>query len=116
MANPPVCKIGNYGKLKYEQDKKNKENKKRVQETKTLKIRPVTQEHDLDIEVRRAKEFLARGDKVKIECFFRRREAQYPELGKRNIEYILSKLTDVCKIEKNCEMVVRSMIAIIAPK
>jgi len=111
-----VCRIGNLGKLKYEANKKLKETKKRVQAIKTLKIRPCTHKHDLDTEARKAKEFLIRGDKVKIECRFRPRELSHPHLGKQNIEYILSQLEEVGKVEKNCELIMRSMIVIIAPK
>ena len=113
---PPVCRIGNLGKLKYEATKRQKANRKREQETKTLKIRPDTQTHDLDIDVRKAKEFLLRGDKVKIECRFRNREIEHPHLGHAKIEYIITQLEGVGKVEKNCELIMRSMVAIIAPK
>jgi translation initiation factor IF-3 len=100
-ATPPVCRIGNYGKMKYEANKKQ---------------RPGTQKHDLDIEVKKAREFLIRGDKVKFECRFRNREINFPDLGKQNIEYIISNILDVGKVEKPCELVMRSMIAIVVPK
>jgi translation initiation factor IF-3 len=115
-ATPPVCRIGNYGKMKYEANKKQRENKKREPDLKTLKVRPGTQKHDLDIEVKKAREFLIRGDKVKFECRFRNREINFPDLGKQNIEYIISNILDVGKVEKPCELVMRSMIAIVVPK
>jgi translation initiation factor IF-3 len=113
---PPVCRIGNLGKMKYEASKKQKENRKHIQEVKTLKSRPCTQKHDLDIEVKHAREFLLKGDKVKLECRFRRREISFPKLGQANIEYIISQLEDIGKVEKNCELVMKSMVAILAPK
>jgi translation initiation factor IF-3 len=102
--------------MKYEANKKQRENRKREPELKTLKVRPGTQKHDLDIEVKKAREFLVRGDKVKFECRFRNREINFPDLGKQNIEYIISHLLDIGKVEKQCELVMRSMIAVVVPK
>lgn len=114
-TNPPVCKIANFGKLKYEAKKKSKENKQKVQELKTIKLRPNIHKHDLDIDVAQAKKFLLKGDKVKLECRFRRRELSHPEIGRQKIDYIISQLNDVGKVEKNCELVMTSIVAILAP-
>lgn len=114
-TTPPVCRLGNLGKLKYEANKSKDKNRKREQEVKTLKLRPGTHKHDLDIEVRKAKEFLLKGDKVKLECRFKFREQAHPHLGKANLDYIYEELKDICKIEKPHEMFGKSMILIIVP-
>jgi translation initiation factor IF-3 len=115
-CHPPVYKIGDLGKIRYELEKRQKESRKREPEIKTLKIRPNTHKHDLDIEIKKAREFLTRGDRVRLECRFRSREISFPDLGKANLEYIMAALADISKIEKNCELEMRIMLAILAPK
>lgn len=114
-AELPVCKYGDYGRLHYEQEKRQKENKQKVQKLKTLRVRPCTQAHDLDIEVRKATEFIKKGDKVRIECRFKSREIEHPELGLSNINYIIEKLGDAVKIDKAPELMGKIMSIVVSP-
>lgn len=114
-TKPPVCKLGDYGKLKYESNKKQRENKKREQETKTLRIRPSTGKHDLDIDIRKAESFLQKGDKVKLECRFRRRELSHPEIGRQKLDYMVEALTSLSTIEKNCSLAGNVMTVLLTP-
>ena len=111
-AVPPVCKIMDYGKFKYEMNKKQK--KPRTQETKQIRLNSDIDEHDVQFKVRNANKFLASGDKVKFSVLFRSREITHPELGERLLQRIADEIEGV--VEKTPTMEGRLMIMIVSPK
>jgi len=113
---PPVCKILDYGKLRYQQSIKGGKNKVHQQKLKEIRVRPKTGEHDVDTKVNQARKFLEHNDKVLVNVLFRGRELQHIEEGRRIIEQILEKLVDVAKVEKSPSMEGRRMTAMLAPK
>ncbi|WP_423244929.1 translation initiation factor IF-3 [Hathewaya massiliensis] len=117
-ANPPVCKIMDYGKYVYEQTKKLKEAKKKQKITsiKEVRLSPTIEDHDITIKANNARKFLLAEDKVKVTVRFRGREADYAHIGQRILEEFHSKLEDVCVIEKKAKLEGRNMILILAPK
>jgi translation initiation factor IF-3 len=117
MSRPPVCKIMDYGKYKYEQKRKAAEMKKKqkVVEVKEVKFRPKTGEHDYDTKVRHAKEFLGEGDKVKVTIMFRGREIVHPEIGHDILKRVAEEISEVGQVELAARMEGKSMFMIIAP-
>jgi translation initiation factor IF-3 len=115
-AQPPVCKIADYGKLKYLESKRKRENHKRVQETKSLKISPRISDHDLGITQRKAGEFLAHGDKVRLICQFRNRELSHPELGRERLNRLAAQLSEVGVVESQPALEGRMMTMMLRPK
>lgn len=117
-AVPPVCKIMDYGKYLYEQTKKVKEAKKnqKVVNIKEIRLSPTIEEHDIEIKANRAKKFLKDGDKVKVTVRFRGREADYSYKGNDILNLFVSKIEDVCVIEKPAKLEGRNMVLILAPK
>jgi len=113
---PPVCKILDYGKLRYQQSRKGGKNKVHQQRLKEIRVRPKTGDHDIDTKVNQARKFLEHNDKVLVNVLFRGRELQHIEEGRRIIAAILEKLTDVAKVEKSPSMEGRRMTAMLAPK
>ena len=114
---PPVCKILDYGKMRFENSQKqHKANKARPQKLKEIRVRPKTGEHDVDTKINQARKFLQHKDKVLLNVLFRGRELQHIEEGRRIIDAILEKLADVCKVEKNPSMEGKRMTALLAPK
>jgi translation initiation factor IF-3 len=114
---PPVCRILDYGKLRYQQSRKGtKSGKVHQQKLKEIRVRPKTGEHDVDTKVNQARKFLEHNDKVLVNVLFRGRELQHIEEGQRIIEQILEKLVDVAKVEKAPSMEGRRMTAMLAPK
>src|SRR5262245_54477672 len=114
---PPVCRILDYGKLRYQQSRKgSKGGKVHQQKLKEIRVRPKTGEHDVDTKVNQARRFLEHNDKVLVNVLFRGRELQHIEEGKRIIDQILEKLADCCKVEKAPSMEGRRMTAMLAPK
>ena len=101
-AKPPVCKIMDYGKFKYEQKKKahQAKAKQKVTQIKELRLRPKTEEHDLLIKVKKAKEFLAAGDSVQVNMLFKGREMAHVDVGKALLERFAVETADVCKVER----------------
>lgn len=118
QATPPVCRIMNYGKYKYQQSKKIQEAKKHqtVIQVKEVKIRPRTEEHDLQFKLRHAKRFLSEGNKVKVSMLFRGREIAHPEMGKELLERIIAELKDLMVIEQAPRLEGRNMVMLLAPK
>ncbi len=116
-ANPPVCRIMDYGKYKYEQSKREKEAKKnqKVISVKEVKLRPNIEDHDFLTKAKNASKFLAAGDKVKVTIMFRGREITHPELGKDLCERFAEELASVAKVEKPAKVEGRNMIMILAP-
>lgn len=117
-ANPPVCKIMDFGKFKYREQKKAHEIKikqKKVQ-LKEIKLRPVTDEHDLQIKLRNARRFLDDGDKVKFVVQFRGREMAHQEIGLEHLRRIENELQEIVTIEQRSKVEGRNAIMIVAPK
>jgi len=117
-ADPPVCKIMDFGKFRFEQQKKASEARKRQKqvEIKELKFRPVTDEGDYQIKMRNIRRFLQEGDKVKINIRFRGREMSHQELGRQMAERIEADLGDDVVIESRPRLEGRQMVMLIAPK
>jgi translation initiation factor IF-3 len=118
QAVPPVCKIMDYGRFKYEEKKKQNEARKRQAqiELKEIKLRPKTDEHDVAFKVKHVRRFLEEGDKVKLTVRFRGREITHPETAVRQIEAILGGVLDIGLVEQPARMEGRTMTAIVAPK
>ena len=116
-ATPPVCKIINFGKFKYELAKKDKIQKKHqhVSLLKELRFHPNTDTHDFDFKARHARRFLTEGHKVKATVVFKGREITYKEKGEVLLNRLLERLQDVAKIDQTSHMEGRSMIMILAP-
>ena len=117
-AVPPVVKILDFGKYKYEQQKKKNEAKKKqkVVELKEVKVRPNIDENDYQVKMRHMKEFISEGDKVKVTLRFRGREMAHTELGAKVLERIRTELGEVIKVEQFPKMENRQMIMVLAPK
>uniref|UniRef100_C6DYJ4 Translation initiation factor IF-3 n=1 Tax=Geobacter sp. (strain M21) TaxID=443144 RepID=C6DYJ4_GEOSM len=117
-AVPPVCRIMDYGKFKYQQAKKLAEaKKKQVQvELKEVKLRPKTDTHDLEFKVKHVRRFLEEGNKAKITVVFRGREITHQELGMAALEKFAAELADIALVEVRQKMEGRSMFMIVAPK
>jgi len=117
-AVPPVCRIMDYGKFKYQQSKKMQEaKKKQVQvQLKEVKLRPKTDEHDLLFKIKHVRRFLEDGNKAKITLVFRGREITHMEYGQRALDRFAQDLEDVAIIEVRPKMEGRSMFMIVAPK
>jgi translation initiation factor IF-3 len=117
-AVPPVCRIMDYGKFKYQQSKKMQEaKKKQVQvQLKEVKLRPKTDEHDMQFKIKHVRRFLEEGNKAKITLVFRGREITHMEYGQRALDRFAQELEDVATIEVRPKMEGRSMFMIVAPK
>jgi translation initiation factor IF-3 len=117
QANPPVCKLMDYGKYVYQQRKRQQEaKKKQVQvQLKEVKIRPKTDEHDLQTKLNHVRRFLSKGDRCKITLFFRGREIVHKEHGKEILDNVLSELSDVARVEQEPKFEGRTMNMIVAP-
>ena len=117
-TNPPVCKILDYGKFKYEAQKKKNEAKKKqkIIEVKEIKLRPNIDEHDYQVKMRNVQKFLDEGDKVKVTMRFRGREMAHQELGVNVLNRVRDDTEEVAKIEAFPKLEGRLMIMVIAPK
>lgn len=117
-VRPPVCKIIDYGKWKYDEKKKKNEAKKKSTraETKQIKFRPKTDSHDLAFKTKNARKFLEEGHKVQFEVRFKGRENAHPDTGKALLDRVLGELLDVAKLERAAVYQNRSMIMIVGPK
>ena len=116
-ANPPVCKIMDMGKYKYDLQKKANQAKKKqkVVSLKEIKLRPGTEIHDYNFKIKNAKKFITKGDKVKFTVKFKGREMQYVELGKNLMNRIIEDTKDIAKVETHPKFEGRQMIMIIQP-
>jgi len=116
-STPPVAKIMDYGKFRYDQTKREKENKKAQHQVKVkeVKLSLNISENDLDVKLRQAREFLDKGNKVKITLQFRGREMAHPELGMKIIARVTSTLEDVCMVETPAKMFGRMLNMVVAP-
>lgn len=117
-AEPPVCKILDFGKYKYEQQKKAAEARKnqKVVDIKEIKIRPATEKHDYEVKMRAARRFLEEGDKVKVTMRFRGREMAHQEIGMNLLKKMQEELADIGKTELAPRLEGRQMIMIIGPE
>jgi translation initiation factor IF-3 len=114
---PPVCKILDYGKFRYQQSRKGtKTQKVHQQKLKEIRVRPKTGDHDVETKINQARKFLEHKDKVLVNVQFRGRELQHIDEGRRIITAILEKLVDVAKVEKPPSMEGKRMTAMLAPK
>ena len=113
---PPVCKILDYGKMRFASSQKgNKTGKVRQQKLKEIRVRPKTGDHDVDTKVARARKFLEHNDKVQITVLFRGREMQHQQEGRRVLDLVLEKLADAGKVERPPTMDGRKMTALLMP-
>ncbi len=117
-AVPPVCKITDYGKYKYEQQKKANEarKKQKVVEIKEIKVRPNIDDHDYEVKMKQAKGFISEGDKVKVTLRFRGREMAHQDLGLKVLDRIRTELSEATKVEQMPRLENRQMIMVLAPK
>lgn len=117
-AAPPVCRIMDYGKFRYQQSKKVQVSKKSqtVIQVKEIRIRPKTEEHDLEVKLKHIRKFLEARNKVKISMMFRGREIAYTDIGRKIMEDLKNTLADGCVIDQHPKLEGRNMIMIISPK
>lgn len=117
-AKPPVCRIMDYGKYRYEQSKRDKETKKKqkIIAVKEVKIRPNIEDHDLNVKTKNAIKFLTEGDKVKVTLMFRGREMAHAELGKQLMNRVAEMTGEVANVERHPKVEGRNMIMILTPK
>ena len=118
MARPPVVRIMDYGKFKFEQAKMARQAKKKqhVIHLKEVKYRPGIDDHDFDTKTRHARRFLEEGNKVKVTMMFRGRQVAHPELGKDVLDRVSDELSDIGKIETDAKLEGKNMTMILAPK
>jgi len=111
-ANPPVCRIMDFGKFKYEQSKKDKSNKKKQAtiSVKEIRLRPKIEEHDYEFKAKHARKFIEAGNKVKVTVMFRGREMAHKEFGKRILDRMIEDLSDVAKVASPPAMEGRFMV------
>jgi translation initiation factor IF-3 len=116
-ANPPVCKIMDFGKYKYEQDVRRKESRRKTSNVviKEMKFRPKIDEHDYTTKTKHVERFLNEGSKVKITIMFRGREMAHPELGKKILDRIAEQVKDVGNVEAAPRVDGRNMLMVLAP-
>jgi translation initiation factor IF-3 len=117
-ADPPVCKILDYGKYKYEEQKKKNEarKKQKIIEVKEIKLRPGIDEHDYDVKMRSMVKFIEEGDKVKVTMRFRGRELAHQDLGMNVLMRVRDDLDEIAKVEQFPRMEGRQMIMVMSPK
>ena len=117
QAVPPVCKIMDYGKYKYEQQKKKNEARKnqKIVNIKELKLRPMIDVHDYEVKVKQAKKFLSQGDKVKFTIRFKGREMSANDMGRKVLDNLVDDLENICKVESEPKLEGRQMMMVVAP-
>jgi len=117
-AKPPVCRIMDFGKFKFEQQKREKEVKKKQKmvTVKEVKLRPNIEDHDFEVKFKNAQRFLEDGDKVKVTIMFRGRELSHPELGRKVLDKMALQIKDIANIERGAKLEGKNMIMILAAK
>ena len=117
-ARPPVCKIMDFGKYRYEQQKREKEarKKQKVITIKEVKLRPNIEQHDFDVKLKNAQRFVEEGNKVKVTIMFRGRELSHPELGSEILDRLAKALGDTVNIERAAKLEGKNMTMILSPK
>jgi len=118
QAKPPVCRIMDYGKFKFEQSKKEKEARRnqKIVNIKEIRFSPTIEEHDLNVKAKNAQKFLQEGDKVKVTIRFRGREVDHVSFGEKALGRFYDIVKDYCVVEKPAKLEGRNMIMILAPK
>ena len=118
MGKPPVCRIMDFGRYRYDQQKREKEARKRqkVVTVKEVKLRPNIEEHDYNVKFKNALRFLEDGDKVKVTIMFRGRELSHPELGREILQRMAAELKHMVTVERDPKLEGKNMIMILAPK
>jgi len=114
-ADPPVCRIMDYGKLRYEKGKRGK-GRSRSTHLKEIKLRPLTQEHDVGVKIRKIRRFLLQGDKVRVSMIFRGREKSRTDLGFNLLQDIIKKIEDIGAVEVAPKMDGKDISMLIVPK
>jgi translation initiation factor IF-3 len=116
-ADPPVCKIIDFGKYRYQQTKKEKESKKSQHQVKVkeIKVKPNTDEHDLLTKLRHARKFIEEGNKVKITCNFRGREMMHSEFGKKIVDRMCNDMSDIATPESSPKFFGKTLSVVLAP-
>ena len=116
-ATPPVCKIIDYGKYRYQITKKDKEGRKSQHQVKVkeLKIKPTTDAHDIEVKVKHAREFILKGNKVRVTCTFRGRELAHPEIGRRSLKQVCDALADIATPEAEARLMGKNLSTVLAP-
>ena len=117
-SSPPVCRIMDYGKFRYQQSKKLQVAKKHqaVIQLKEIRLRPKTEEHDLQVKLRHIRRFLEESNKVKVSMMFRGREIAYTEIGRKIMVSLMKELEDIAIIDQQPKLEGRNMVMIVAPK
>jgi translation initiation factor IF-3 len=114
-ADPPVCRIMDYGKLRYEAAKKGK-SKSKSQHLKEVKLRPLTAEHDVGVKVKNIRKFLGNGDKVRVSMIFRGRERSHTDIGLQLLQEVIKRIEDIGVVEVLPKIEGRDMSMLIVPK
>lgn len=116
-AKPPVCRIMDYGRYRFQQEKRQAEGKKHqaVVTVKEIKMRPKTGEHDIQVKEKHIKEFLEKGYKVKVTVMFRGREIIHADLGQRHLDRVIERLSALCTVEQTAKLEGRTMSLILSP-
>jgi translation initiation factor IF-3 len=114
-ADPPVCRVMDYGKLRYEAAKKGK-SKSKSQHLKEVKLRPLTAEHDVGVKVKNIRKFLGNGDKVRVSMIFRGRERSHTDIGLELLQEVIKKIEDIGVVEVLPKVEGRDMSMLIVPK
>ncbi len=117
-ARPPVCKIMDFGKYRYEQQKRDKEarKKQKVVTIKEVKLRPNIEQHDFEVKLKNAQRFIEEGNKVKVTIMFRGRELSHPEIGSTVLDKIAQALGDTVSVERSAKLEGKNMTMILSPK
>lgn len=117
-ATPPVCKILDFGKFKYQEQKKAAEarKKQKIVEIKEIKLRPMIDDHDYDVKMRSMRRFFEEGDKVKVTLRFRGREMAHQELGTQLLERVKGDISALAKVEQEPKFEGRQMVMVLAPR
>lgn len=116
-AEPPVCKIIDYGKYRYQVTKKEKEGKKAQHQVKVkeVRVKPNTDDNDVAVKTKHAREFISKGNKVRLTCVFRGRELAHPEIGRKVVVKICEDLADVAATESDPKLMGRNLSVVLAP-
>lgn len=115
-ATPPICKIIDYGRFKYDEKKKHHSQKQKTSELKEISFRPTTDEHDLEHKLAAAKRFLADGDRVKLSVYFRGREMAHIDLGREKLQWAVEQLADVGSVNSGIATEGKTISLIVSPK
>lgn len=117
-AQPPVCKILDYGKLKYQTQKRTNEARKKQKtvEIKEIKLRPMIDDHDYNVKMRSMKRFFEEGDKVKITLRYRGREMAHQEIGTKLLDRVKAEVADIAKVEQDARFEGRQVVMVLAPR